>query len=501
MRSTTDLTTLETEVGEKNSKPEETEDKNSSKKPPFPVACFLIMLLFLVTGAISGYFRSVFLILTSRKLSMGQLSNLTYSTYPTMFRAPFGAMIDMLHIKCIGRSKTYLIPTGLAMGLLFYFLSPRMADWVEEGDIQSLTLAFLAMNVAGAVFEVAASTWIVTLFAPNDQILASFIKALASDLGEFLTYNLFVPLSNPEWVNSHLYTIEKGGSAPYHHVHVCWGIATVVVAAIVFAAFLVPEQQSISPRDASTREFCSAVSRTFCQKTMMLLIVYFVLILSFQYANFELLDYGMVQNGVTKESLVMCDTLQLPLKFITYIVVANYLSTGSIAFVGHLMAFWGLVVSAGKFFFILMLANNHLSQNSIFIWTFVIKLGWVFVLSSSCYSALFFQIVNNEQAGTELSILTSIERATHIVPRTVAYALADKAGFKSFSIFSLIGQFAILCIFLPVSITLDGRSKLLSEKEQQRRAEIEHAYLLEAENPKLISIRKKSSFNAVFAVY
>ena len=92
-------------------------DEEDSKNDHFTILMFMVFYFF--QGIPMGLFRSVPIILTTKKVTYAELGFFSFALWPGALRLFFAPLIDIYYIKKIGRRKSWIIPIQLIMGFIF----------------------------------------------------------------------------------------------------------------------------------------------------------------------------------------------------------------------------------------------------------------------------------------------------------------------------------------------------------------------------------------------
>ena len=92
---------------------------------------------------------------------------------------PFwGVMIDVNYIKCIGKSKTYLLIMPMIYSSILCFLSLYIEDWIEKQNIWPFFGCYMVITVCLSVYMTAMDGWISTLFEDDMKPKGSYGRFL-----------------------------------------------------------------------------------------------------------------------------------------------------------------------------------------------------------------------------------------------------------------------------------------------------------------------------------
>ena len=75
--------------------------------------------------------------------------------YPNAFKWLVAPIIDTYFIQKIGKRKTYLLIISVVHSVILFYVSIYINDWVEEENVNMITLSGFIFNFFG-VFKVSA---------------------------------------------------------------------------------------------------------------------------------------------------------------------------------------------------------------------------------------------------------------------------------------------------------------------------------------------------------
>ena len=88
----------------------------------------LLMLLYILQGIPLGLIASVPMLLQNHHLSYTAQAHFSFAYWPFSLKLLFAPIIDALYVKSMGRRKSWLIPTQLALGVGMLYLGSLGTD-------------------------------------------------------------------------------------------------------------------------------------------------------------------------------------------------------------------------------------------------------------------------------------------------------------------------------------------------------------------------------------
>ena len=427
------------------------------KKPSYYAALLVVSALFLFIGGFHGYQRSIHLTLQSQHVSMEELSRFSFSTYPYLFKVLFAPFIDRFYFKAFGKSKTYIVACGLLIAGIFYGVSPFMEDLVNTNQVNSIIWILILLNTLMVFFQVSASIWILTLFQRDQKTKASFLKVIAVDMGEILTFNLFVPLNSVRWINTYLYPVDSQISDPlFKHSHVCLGLASFILVIAVMLSLFASEKKISHENEIKLSKVFSYIPKLVSQPNMFKLLAYMAACRIPFYLIAEIVSYKVfLKFGITKSTIVMIDTLLIPMAILVSLLCHKFVHKGQLLKVGHWMTLMGLMAIFGKYIILLTVPENSQNNNLVIALIFLMKLALICAVAQNCYTAYFVHIVEERTSGTSMSILLAFITAIHLLPKTAGLQLADLLNFDHLVCGTMILHFAMIIFFYRSARYLD----------------------------------------------
>ena len=423
--------------------------------PGYIGSCIVILALFLAVGAIDGHQYSVYIILQSQGVTYADMSIFSLAKYPMLLKLLFAPIMDGYYITAFGKSKTYILASGIGLVAVCFIASIYTDDLVANNRVVDLVWIFVVVNMLAAVFQVAAIVWITTIFETENKGKGSFVKPIGEILGYFFTASVFIPLNNVSWLNKYVYADDSQTRNPlFEHWHIMVGVAVIILAILAYITFFVAEKRIKGEQYVDLLSLLKFVPSILKNSNMLTLMIYMVLINGVHFLVVEIVSYMLITNGISKESFVIMDTLLFPLTIIVNLLCQRYLFQGSFMRTGFFMAVIGFLAISGKFA-VACYANSHPHWMYAYHWIFFFKAVIKFSAPLSCFVAYIVQIADPRASSTIISILLTFMFASTLFPKTLGFLIANYVSIVPFVIVCKLIHLLSLVLLYSTAIALD----------------------------------------------
>ena len=423
--------------------------------PGYIGSCMVILALFLAVGAIDGHQYSVYIILQSQGVTYADMSIFSLAKYPMLLKLLFAPIMDGYYITAFGKSKTYILASGIGLAGICFVASVYMDDLVANNRVVDLVWIFAVVNMLAAVFQMAAIVWITTIFETENKGKGSFVKPIGEVLGYFFTASVFIPLNNVSWLNKYVYADDSQTRNPlFEHWHIMVGVALIILAILAYITFFIAEKRIKGEQYVDLLSLLKFVPSMLKNSNMLTLLIYMVLINGVHFLVVEIVSYMLITNGISKESFVIMDTLLFPLTIIVNLLCQRYLFQGSFMRTGFFMAVIGFFAISGKFA-VACYANSHPDWMYAYQWIFFFKAVIKFSAPISCFVAYIVQIADPRASSTIISILFTFMFASTLFPRTLGFLIANYVSIVPFFIVCKLIHLLSLVLLYSTAIALD----------------------------------------------
>ena len=156
----------------------------------------LLFILYTLQGVPMGLSGSIPFILNERDdVTMSQIAMFSLVSWPFSLKILWAPLVDSIFIARIGRRKTWVVPTQLAIGLILYLLAGAIAARVSgttEDDspteIYWLTVVFFGLYFLCATQDIAVDGWALTMLTKENVGWAATCNSAGQAFGAALSY-------------------------------------------------------------------------------------------------------------------------------------------------------------------------------------------------------------------------------------------------------------------------------------------------------------------------
>lgn len=469
-----------------------------SRMPRYALASLVYLILFVAVGLTHGYERSVHIIMQSKRATMQDLSNFSLSNYPYILKVFIAPFLDRYYFKAFGRSKTYICTFGILLSVLYMVIASRMDGLMKEKKFSEISAIFFVMNCLLVVFQIACTTWVLTLFKKEQRSKATFIKVMGHNIGEFLTFNIFVPLNSVQWVRVNFYPKERVKQGLLLHNHMCWLICVCLLLVVIFIGLFVAERKIKGEEEVHLCKVVMFVPKMLTRKNTLILLGYLAGIRVIEFMLGEVVSYRMINCGISKDTIVMIDTILFPLSIAVSLLCHRFLNKGVLLQTAHWLTLMAVISNLSKYFMVAYLEQNkHMAQYGV-IWVFINHLLMTFVVPLNCIIAFFNTISDVRVGSTMLTALTAYTNLLAYLPKTLGLFVAQRVNFHYFVLGFQGVQLVLLVLLYRTAKYLDSLeswdfSTYVSDHEmEQLKSNAEHRPGLDIESNVRMMLEEKS---------
>lgn len=420
------------------------------------------LLLFfnnVVYGCAYGYYFSVQTRLQEEGASFKQQAALSVAFYPFSFKFIIAPFLDRFYSYKLGRSKTYVLLGSCLNCFVFYMLSSRVENYLDNKDVATLMISLFIVTCVVCMIEIATDCWTLTLFDNDEQRSKSATyQNLGNMIGTLLSFNIFIPLNDVQWLNQNIFKKKPIGNPLVSHQEVCIFISVLYAIQFILMLFFVAEEIYINPDEEVTfSQVLKVFPRHFTNKNMFKFILYMFSCRFFYYMVDQIFDLKMMANGyhnVRRSYVNNLDTAYSPISVILSYLTVYYLVPGRLIRIFHSIM---IVICIHGFFRYLTIMDLIINRNGS---RAIVARGLSTMVIAMDYSAYFlysyfFHITNPKIGNTGMCCLVAFMYQTSFLAQTAGFYLVDIFPFETMVPISLGIQAFLLIILYRFPNTLD----------------------------------------------
>jgi hypothetical protein len=429
------------------------------RKPSELESIVVFVCLFMVYGLFEGYQKSLNITFQSLNISMSDLSMWSLNTYPMLFRILWSPIIDRYYFRSFGKSKTYLLSSGLLMVCILVWMGLHMDDLVKQRRIGLITVICFCLIFTTSFYLIAASIYVLTLFKGPNKTKGTFVRVIATNFGEILGYYIFIPLNSETWVKEHITgDIEPNQSISiYKHKYLLLGAACILLPTLLYLTFFMAEKKIKGESGVTLTGAIKFIPKILMRKNTLLFASVVFSVRFFSNFTAEILNYQLIHIGIPKETIVLIDAFLFPVQIATSFLCHRLLSKNRILQTAHLLTFIWLLDSISKYLLIKYLTyGNNISETSVAVqWIFINQFFYMFAIPGNLIVAYVGNISDVRVGSTMMTTLLTINDSVTNLSKTFGLKIGSWMNFDSFVILFKVVQLVILLLFYRVSKYLD----------------------------------------------
>eukprot|EP01084_Bolivina_argentea_P006753 12780_1 len=120
------------------------------------------------------------------------------SSYPYSLKLLWSPIADSIYFKKLGRRKSWLFPSQNIMGILMIYISYHIDTWIQNIDINSLTIWCFILIFFTATQDIAVDGWALTILSKHNVHLQSTCQSFGMNVGYTIGFPIFLALNSDE---------------------------------------------------------------------------------------------------------------------------------------------------------------------------------------------------------------------------------------------------------------------------------------------------------------
>jgi len=347
------------------------------------------------------------------------------------------------------------------------YLAFRFDEMIASQDFHQIAILIFCLNCSFIFFYSGTDALMISSFPEDFRANISRISDLGVICGEFLAYNIFLPLNTPKFLNRMLPGSLHFDQPLVTHRWVLLGQAGLLLLLLAYVVVFFAEISQVAPRDESeaSRQAPSAhlaglLAQFFSCPQLRKLVLYVLLTRVFRQTASGLLKLKYVQYGFTKADLATADTIGFPfLVFINTFVLKKELSSKPFRLF-HWMIYAN-VMAAGLMLFGLVDYHSHQLRTRAYIFLSLSSILDKVTARPVFLNSFLYKITPSDNPSTFIGFFNSLSNLSSTLPTSLGYFLEDKVpvSCEIFILACLGCQFLIHLAFHTYSSNLDGVPK------------------------------------------
>jgi len=382
----------------------------------------LLLVLYTLQGIPMGLSAVFPLILKEKNVSYADLGTFSLNSYPFSLKLFWAPIVDAAYVSRIGRRKTWLIPTQLAIGLVMLVVAGSLDSllYVEKPEIKSLTCLFFFLYFLCATQDIAVDGWALAILRKENVGYAATCNAIGQTLGYAIGFTGFMVL-------------EHFGLITLAEFITLWGFIFIVVTLLVG---LLKSEGAIPPDDepeSISKAYQDMFKILGLHPVRLLLLLLFTWKFPFAIAD-GVAPLKLQEFGVHKEHMAYIASGMMPVVILLPAVVSRWTSNTTP---------WNLAMKAYPWRVLLVLVSTvlvsctpsealHRGEIPWLFYSAVVLVCFLATVAQQCMfvsqMAFFARISDPALGGTYMTLLNTLANLGGMWPGTAVLNLIDASS-------------------------------------------------------------------------
>ena len=204
----------------------------------------------------------------------------------------------------------------MAISALTLYCSSNADGYVKDKNVDILTIQWFTANCFAIFLSICSETWLLTLFEKEDKARATTALVVGSKAGEIISYNIFILLSDPEWLNTFFFSKHPRKEGLLTHQKLLKFISLVSFGTVLYITFFVAEKQFIIDRKDSFKKVFKVVKKVLSSRTIIQMLILAIITKFCYYMVFDSIIYKLIGLGIKQTSIVDMQSMTIPLQIL-----------------------------------------------------------------------------------------------------------------------------------------------------------------------------------------
>ena len=421
----------------------------------------ILLAIFVVIGMTQGYLANLILELQENGATYADQSYLALAGLPYTLKMFLAPLIDLFFISKFGKCKTWIALSSLLISitLVLYSMIPSLSS-ASPHNITTLFFCWVFINTLVVLLQISAEVWIIKIFqSQNEKGSQAAIVSIGQGLGTFIGLNLFVPLSDKEWLNSVIFTGNPLTRPIITDQEFIIVMSILSLSCGIFVTLFVAEKIDDGHNQESVhnfKQFLAVLPKFFALKSIRTFLIWAACIRSLFYMVEESLILKLIDNGIKRTFIVNVATVTFPVLFIGTIVAMKVVQRNNFLKIYHLAHGYAAIVLLLTFFVYADLhANGNLARSKALV--FVFGLLMRFQVTSYMFLGYLNTVAPPALASTFITFFLSFNNFTSILPGAIGLRIISSSyvNYDYFAVGLLGTQLLAIFFLYPWAIRMD----------------------------------------------
>lgn len=427
--------------------------------PTETMSIILVLLINFAVGSAQGYQSAIILDLQELGVTYKEQSYFSFVFYPYLLKFLAAPFIDRHFSRTLGKSRTYILASGILLSIFFILISFRSEDLILRKQVWTLTWVWTLANLLLVFTQIAGEMWILKLFEADSKSKGGMYFNLGLNTGNFVTYNLFVPLNSVKWLNANLFASKPVTAPLVSHTAILLVTGGILLATTLYILVFVAEKEIEDHENLpSMCKIVSVFPGLFVHKNLRKFLIFIALSRMYASAIDESLTLKLIDGGIPKTAIVNIQTLAFIPYIISNIYLLRFFKRGRLMQNFYLACMAAAISCLYRYVMILDLQGNKATFRTEVNY-FIYNMIWNFAATEEFFMGFLNTIAPEEIGSTFLTSILSFSNASKQMPQSLGLYLVDHMNYNILALSCTVIQTVTLLAYIGYPRTLDYMAK------------------------------------------
>lgn len=390
----------------------------------------IIFCLAMIFGLAMGFVKSLsFDIMEFNKgkdnFDTSLLSVFSLVYLPLSYKVFCAPIVDIFYWNRLGKCKTYLVSSGFILSTLLFALSAQIEELIRPDGVKTLTIYWYAIFQVLVFFQCSADIFLLKICPDASKAELSMFQDLGCVTGEFLAFNVFLPLNSIKFLNKDLFKKKPLTPPLITHQQFMVFMASFTITVTLFLLIFIGER-SFDEKD--NKKACiqlgKIIPRFFKRPSMIKLFLYIVSMRVLRFTVGGTMLPKLSNLGFSKADLANIDTVTFPIFFLFSFLFLKRFMVGRQMRMYHIMVILCTLILFFRYFILIDYDANRSYQRTF--WSLAV-FGFIEKFTARPVYLLGFisTIAPVDVGSTFVSLFMSISVSTQSLPNSFGLWLVN----------------------------------------------------------------------------
>ena len=194
-----------------------------------------------------GLFLNSIPMLFKKKQSYQEMGVILMCTMHFSFKVLWSPLVELYHIKALGKRKTWVVTMQLAGCAILFYLSGSIEEMLHTKQVYRLLVLLMLNTFIITCQDIAVDSWAVDMLAAENSSYGSSSQSVGHKVGSIISTTVFIALNSVEFCNKYIYESEQSEPLVSISSFIWWWSSFQLLTTLYILVFVRETEQSSSP--------------------------------------------------------------------------------------------------------------------------------------------------------------------------------------------------------------------------------------------------------------